>query len=182
MENKIKYIIISFVAIIIVISGVLAFTLGGNQEIEALEPLENTGLVKSEYEIKFYSDGSQSKSIQSEVEKLRTNPHLKDEINNETIKWIESFDNNEYVVVSSDTVNFIMKRSDYDVLKSKINTSELSSSLDPIEYIKATINANMIETHNLGSGYKDVVYIDSIELVNTIKTDINKELGVSDNY
>jgi len=54
-----------------------------------------------------------------------------------------------------------MKRSDYDALKSEINTSGLTHG----EYIVATIKANIVETQSLGSGgYKDVVYISNIEL------------------
>lgn len=162
-----KYIII-VIAVIVVIGAIFAInTLMTNEE--GNSPLSDAGLVKSEYTIKFYSDNSQMGSIESNVETYKTNPYLKDDMNNETLKWIESFNNNEYVYISGDNANFIMKRSDYDLLKSNIDTSELSSGFDPIEYFKVTIKANMIETHNLGSGYKDVIYIDNIDFINKVK-------------
>ncbi len=167
MENKIKYVIIAIIAIIILVGVVFAVNMlmaddNGNT------PLESSGVVKSEYKINFYSDGSQEGSIESEVDNLKTNPYLSD-INNETIKWIESFNNNEYVYISGDSANFIMKRTDYDTLNSKIDTSQLSSGYDPIEYYKVTIKANLVETHSLGSGYKDVIYIKNIDFVNKVK-------------
>lgn len=168
MENKIKYIIIAVIAIIVIAGAIFAVnTLMADED--GNSPLADAGLVKSEYVINFYSDGSQSGSIKSNVETYRTNQFMKDEVNNDTIKWIESFDNNEYVYISGDTANFIMKRTDYDILKSQIDTSELSSGYDPIEYFKVTIRANMLETHSLGSGYKDVIHIENIDFVNKVK-------------
>ena len=160
MEKK-NIVIITIIAIIIVIGGVVTFVSLSNDSTS----LKDIGLVKSEYLINFYSDGSQAESIESEVEKLKTNPYLKDEVNNDTVKWIEGFDNNEYVyIITTNKYNLLMKRSDYDALKSEINTSGLTHD----EFIVATIKANIVETHSLGSGgYKDVVYINNIELTGT---------------
>jgi len=161
MEKKNNNIIIALIAVIVVIGGVVAFVAlsgdGGG----------SLGLVKSEYTIRLYKDGSQAKSISSEVNKLRTNPYLKDEVDNDTVKWIESFNNNEYIYVSgAGNYHLIMKRSDYDTLKSQIDTSELDRFK---EHIEATIKANMIETRSLGGGYKDIVYVNNVELTNTVK-------------
>ncbi|MGL6299173.1 MAG: hypothetical protein ACRC1M_08410 [Methanobacteriaceae archaeon] len=167
MDKRNKYIMIGIIiTILIIVAGILVVTLTGSK---GTGTLEDIGLVKSEYTLKFFSDGSQAKSIKSNVNTYRTNPYLKDDIDNETVKWIESFDNNEYIYVIGDNANFIIKRSDYDNLKSKINTSELNSGFSPIEYFKVNIKANMIETHSLGGSYKDVFYIDKIDFVNSVK-------------
>jgi hypothetical protein len=165
MKNK-NIVIIVVLAIILIISGITAYlTLGGG------ETLQSMGVVKSEYKIKFYSDDSQVKSIQSQIETYRTNTYLNDDVNNETVKWIESFDNNEYVMVSGGTgmYHLIMKRADYDTLKTNVDTSELSPGFSTIEYFLVTIKANMVETKSLGGGYRDIIYINNIDFVNKVK-------------
>ena len=159
-----KKIIIGIIALVVIVCGAIAyFTIAGTQQ------LEDAGLVKSEFVVNFYSDNSQVHSIESEIESFKTNPYLKDDVNNDTVKWIEGFGNNEYVYINCiGNYNLIIKRSDYDTLKSQIDTSGLAD----FDYYKAVIKANVVETHSLGSGFKDIVYIQNIELINTTKESI----------
>jgi hypothetical protein len=62
-----------------------------------------------------------------------------------------------------------MKKSDYDALKSKVDTSELSSGYNPREYFKVTIKSDIIETRSLGSGHNDVIHMENIDFVNKVK-------------
>lgn len=89
MENKMKYIIIVAIVIIILMGVLFAINMLMTDD-NGNNPLKNLGVVKSEYKINFYPDGSQEGSIESEVDNLKTNPYLSD-INNETIKWIGKF-------------------------------------------------------------------------------------------
>ncbi len=159
-KNK-KIIILALSIIIIAIIAIVGYTMFMNSQMDA------TGQAKGldgKTEMEVYA--SDPISVDSQIQSMGSDPDFYD--NNETLSWLQGLGNN-YVYIDSDSALIIMDRSEANKLP--VIDTEYSS-----DYSKTTIHYNKIkfhaiETHSLGSGLKDCILVDQVEVIgNTTKT------------
>lgn len=142
MENKIKYIIIAIIAIVIV-GGILAFTIGANMS------------TQSKTTVELYNNDQNS--ISSKINEIESpqSPY-KDMVDNKTVEWLKSLDDS-YVVLDGLNGFYVMKREEANKIPNDNDTSIMT-----LVVIKGVVK----ETHNLGSGLPDYTLLDNVEFVN----------------
>ena len=109
MENKIKYLIITFIAMILIGGGIIAYITITNTGVSTI------ALTKTTTEI--YTT-SNPLSVYSEINRVTSSKNV-DRYDNATINWLKSLDDT-YVIFRGRTENVVMKRAE----SSKINRTE----------------------------------------------------------
>jgi hypothetical protein len=163
MENKIKYIIIAIIAIVIIAGAILAVNMMLTSE-DGSSPLADAGVIKTEYTMSFYGDNSEMRNPSSEADSFMSNQFMKEDMDNNTMDWLKGFDSN-YVYISGPSSDYIMSRSDYNKLKSNIDTSELGWNDGNMTYYSVTFKADTGDIKPLGGGYKDVIQVSNVDFV-----------------
>ena len=150
MENKNKYIILIVVAIIIVaIIGAFAY-INNTQLNDTGRSMSLDG--KTEFRVYAFEPSS----AESQIETMKED-YLDFGYNNETIKWLEGFSN--YVLVDSDSANLLMTREE----ASKLPVVRDYGDYDTMYY--NVIKCEVVETHSMGSGLKDIILVKDVEFV-----------------
>ena len=139
METK-KIVIIVIIAVVVIVGGVIGYTLMTGE----LSPTKTT--------IDLYNN--EQKSVSRLIDLYKDD----DNVDNETIKWLESFDSS-YVVLE------VLEGSDGFIIMKRDEANRIPSDNDTSIMTKVVIKALVKETHNLGTGLSDVSLVEKVEFV-----------------
>lgn len=157
MENK-QLILIGIIVILasVIIGGGIGL-INSNQN-----PLGNIDVTKSTFTITIFPNGATytpyPQAIETIIEGFKTAFQPQD-LNNDTIKWLESFNNSKYIILQSNEGYLLVERNEYDKLN--FNTNGTGA------YYTATIKANIIETHTTSG--MTINQIKNIKITNITK-------------
>ena len=88
------------------------------------------------------------------VNDIRTNDYYKN-YNNDTVKWLEKYQNTHVILSSSD--EFVL------ISKGEISRIPIQNANDVI--INEEIECDLVENHSIGNGYRDILLVKNVKYI-----------------
>lgn len=143
MDNK----QLILIGIIVILASIVVG--GGIGLINSIQsPLSGITSTESTFEQFVYYSPPSPVTIESQLNTInQTEKYFNNStsVNNDTIKWLQSFDNVKYVLLPVDGSYIILERKEYE----KLNYTNFDISSNKYGYV-AHIKADLLETHNIG--------------------------------
>lgn len=91
--------------------------------------------------------------------------------NNETTEWLGTLNN--YVMFSTDSAYIIMNRSEAEKIPIIDQNEALDDATENDLYHYIIIKCDVLETHSMGSGLKDMILVNNVDFVRNETTTLN---------